>query len=488
MSINDTIAQQAETLVVETMEEKEPELDLRKGTPQHNLLVAPHIPVVSKIVEQNNLADHKRTTTDWSTLDIEEADSRAALLFTERNHGSYSKGPVRLKFRSPQAVNLTTASEVTQDDLIYHPIADVALEPEDLTRDATLGFYYADLQIVADQVGSKYDAIAGATFEVGELTGTPDFIEAIATGPIQNGLDDETNPELFERSRKGQFTRNLINSPSVHAVLRDPKAFGGVIRDLLVVGMQEPEMKRDLKRIIDAELGPISLHLGNHSDIYVQTPITRKAIEIVVPASENVIDLSAYRALLKIHSVSIKDQPDVTVFYSLLKQDVKTRYSAIDPVELFVDPAAQERTLILDVSYAPDVVTINDFVNGPEYRLSLANVLVRSFVPVWLYANIYVDGGVGKTNEAGRLIGQYVQGLKGESGIVLSRVTDKIHEADIALVHQDFELSAQLYFPDGELLEWDADTVLSIPDRLDKGVTARICRFIAEGVLITPLS
>lgn len=487
MAINDIIQAQAEEFIVNAVKSRHPELDLRPGTPQYDIHVLPYLPIVMDIVEQNKLAERKRTPVNPEDLTTEEADAQAEKFFVSRKKGTPSIGTVRVKLKEPVDVALTTDNVLTQDKkFTYHPVAPITLAAGQMAKEATLGYYYFDVPAQAASSGEEYDALVGTTFTVDAFEGDPNFIEAIAASPFLGGNSDESNTELLDRARKGQTVRNFVNPTSTEFRLNEQ--FKGLISRMQVIGYQEPEMRRDLKAIVDPKLGSIKIHMGNHTDIYVQTPIVRQTFEIDVPAGESVIDLAPYRALLKIHSVSDKANPEEVMFYALMNERPEVRYSAIDEIKLFVDPALGGRTILVDMSYAPDVVAINNFINSPEEHVSLANLLVRYFHPVWLSANIYVDGLSGRENEARREINKYLGKLTGNDLLVVSRITDAIHDAQVGSIHQDFDVTANIYFGDGEFMELTSETVLEIPNRYDKGFSQRIATYVNEGIILTALS
>lgn len=487
MAINDTIQAQAEELIVAAVKARFPEIDLRPGTPQYDLHVLPYLAVVTSLVEQIQRAERKRTPIDPAELTDEEADAHAQKFFVERHEGSPSVGTVRAKFKEPFDARVATDSAISQDDkFTYHPTMEVAVAAGQMAKEPTLGYYYFDIPAEADENGEDYDALVGTTFKIDAFDGDPNFIEAIASSPFIGGKSGESNEDLLARARKGQTVRNFVNPTSIETRLNEK--FPGIISRMQVIGYQEPEMRRDLKSIVDPMLGNIKIHLGNHTDIYVQTPIIRRTFEIEVPAGEAILDLSEYRALLKIHSVTDKSAPDDVLFYALVDQDPATRYSAIDEVKLLIDPAFGGRTILVDMSYAPDVVTLNDYVNGPDEHITLANLLVRYLHPVWLSANIYVDGVVGRENDVRRAINKYIGTVSGNDLLVVSKITDAIHDANVGSVHQDFDVTANIHFGNGEFLELSSETVLEIPNRYEWGFSQRIAAFINEGIVITALS
>lgn len=485
-TINDVILAQAEDFIQEAVGARYPELDLRKGTPQWDLLVNPHLPIIAEIVSRLNDADRRKSLLGFSEMTDTELDARGAAYFVPRNEGDIASGSIRLKFNARRDVSITVGVDILQGDLVYHPVVDVARADTALAEDPALGFFYVDMIIQAAEAGSAYDTTVGTKFTIAQFDGDPTFIEAIATGPIQGGLDTEDAETYYGRIVDSQTVRNLVSDRSTSAVLL--AEFKGVVKKILVIGYQDPEMRRDLMRVVDATLNQtISFHRGGHTDVYVHTPTVRQAVEFVVP-TDLTIDLASYRAVLKIHSVTLKDDPTTQPFYQLVDGDVLTRYSALDPVKLVIDPAAAGQTIVVDMSCAPDVIAIHEFVNSPEQRLTNADMLVRHFYPAWVSMNAFVEGAAGKETGILKAIGTYLDQLTGEESLVVSKVTDAMHQEDIIGVHQDYEATVQVYFGDGEEVEVSSAIAVDLPNRPDKGFSPRLAVFIPEGVSITPLS
>jgi hypothetical protein len=486
--LNDVILAQAKDLMVTALKELAPEMDLSEGTPQYDLFINPLQSLVAAIVEQNNAVEARRNAAQdqWASLTTAEADAEAALKFTERFKGGKSVGSVRIKFKKAVDLRLNPGNIVKAGDRVYHPFEAVAIAGTSLARDPILGYYYADFVIQADQNGSAYDMPAGEAVVIDSYANDDNVLESLTSGPVQGGFDDETNVEMYQRVQRNQTTRNLVSALAIEAVLKE--RYSTIIRRLQVVGYQEPEMLRDRVSFVDTTLNvPLTLNLGGNTDVYVQTPIVRQTVEVFLPAGESEIDLAPYRAVLKIHGVRDKDEPTATPFYAMINWDPKLRYSALDPLKLYVDPGLGGRTLQLDMSYAPDVVTINDFCQSAPVRLTCANLLVRYFHPVWLSANIYAQGAVGLEVEIAQAINGYLATVTGDDPVVVSKLTEAIHSVGTAMVFQDFELTAEVQLSGGPPTTTNTATTLNVAANYDRGFSARVALYINEGIRVTAI-
>jgi hypothetical protein len=486
VAVSDIINSQAEELMVSVITKAHPGLDLRPTTPQYDVYIRPLLPLFSDILARLADAERKSTPLNYDQLTPAEMRAKAAREEVAVSEGHAATGSVRVKLTQPAPISLSPASTITINGQIYHPHGVVVLPATALELDAVLGFYYADFIVDASGVGTAYNAPIGTPVAIDAFAGNANLIESVVSAGIEGGREPDTNREIYDNIVLAKNQRNLVNPPSTEGVIR--RQFPGLIGRLLVVGAQDPEMLRDLVDIVDPTLGTIQLHWGNHVDVYVQTPIVRQAIEVAVPSNATTVDLSAYRAVLKIHSVSIKNQPGAHPYYALGAIDPRTRFSAQDPAVLVIDPAVAGQTLVIDLSYAPDVVAIQAFVDSPEQRLTGAVMLVRYFHPVFASANIYVEGASGKIAAADVAIDRYLAGISGSDLLVVSRLTDAIHSAGISLVHQDYDVTLDITFGDGTFATFSSSTGVALPNRYDKGFSQRVSVLVDDGIQLSALS
>lgn len=486
-TISELIRDQAETLIIEAIKAQDPSIDLRPGTPQYDLYINPFLQVVAEIVERLVAAETKRTPLNFDEMSDEEMDAYGQRYFIERIDGTQARGTVRLKFLQATRLVLSTASNLTTaDGLVFNPVNDVDIPAAFMQLDPSTRQYTADVPVIAAATGPEYRLSVGATLAVEGYTGTTGFVECIVRAPFTDGVAREGNESYYNRIIKSLTVRNLINPISTETVLLEN--FAGTIERMRVIGFQEPEMRRDLVTTIDPTLGPITFHRGNHTDIFVKTPLKRELVTYDLAAGQQIIDLTGKAPVLKVHSVSVEGDPTANPFWVLVENSVETRYSAIDGTKIFIDPAVSNRRIVVDMTWAPDVKVVHDFVNDPLRRLTLANLIVRYFHPVWVSANIYVEGGADKETAMATAVQGYLDTLTGTDDLVVSRLTDALHTAGATLVHQDYDITTEVTYGDGERSEKTDALRIRLDERTDKGFSRRVATFINEGIIITPLS
>lgn len=490
MAVTDLIAlQDAEAFIVATLTARDPSLDLRAGTPQYDIYVRPFISLVADILDRVAAAERKRTLLNFTDLTTDEADAMAARYFTYRFPGSKATGSIRVKFLARQAFSMATTSPIIVNDLSYLPVTDLNVLASDLKYDEVEKVYYYDFYVEAEEIGPDYAVTAGTPVSIPTLDG-PNLASAIVSSSINGGQAAESNQSLYSRVQRNQVVKNLVSSLSIEAVLKEQ--FPTIIQSILVVGHQEPEMLRDAIDVMDPVMGRTEIHVGGHVDVYLRTPMVRESIEFKVSPEASLVNLEAYHPVLKIHSVKIKGQEDSSPYWELVAQDPRYRYSAEDQSALFIDPGAAETTIVVDMTYAPDIKRIHNYCQSDAVRLTLANLLVRHKVPVWLSGNIYVEGATGLQDEMGAAVAAYLQGLGPDQPVIVSKMTEAIHLTGARVVQQDYEIHAQAVLGNGEVIEFADDVAIHINSselqgNIFKGLSARNSFFVDEGILITNL-
>lgn len=491
MAVTDVVLRQAEQFLVEAITANYPVtsgdvLDLRPGTPQYDLFIRPQLPVVAQIIDRLNAAERKVTLLNATELTTTELNAVGDRFFVARDVGNTAAGSIRIKFTLPTTVTLTTSDVFTQASLTYRPTADVSIPASEMLHDAVLDYYYAQFSIAAAEIGTAYSASIGTVFTSPVYDGDTNVIEIVAVTPMFGGKDTEDATAYSERIRLAPVVANLVNRRAIGKVLG--VQFAGSISRLLVVGYQEPEMLRDRISVVDQVAGNVTLAVGGHTDIYVKTPLVRDTLEIFVAAGQSIVDLSAYLAVLKVHSVKVKDKPTVSPFFRLQNSTGALRYSALDTVELFVDPGLTDEVIQVDISYAPDVPIIHAFVNSTENRIVGSNTLVRYFHPIWVGGTVYAQGlTTDQTNGAVVNIEVYLDSLVNGEQLAVSQITAAVYAAGALNVLQDYEIVAQVLYGDGTILDTSSSFILAVTDNLPKAFSQRTACFINEAITVQPL-
>jgi hypothetical protein len=212
------------------------------------------------------------------------SDAVAAILsnwFVNVKNGGFARGVLNIFFSRKQDYLLPGNNRFLYDRAraffpdVTDPTQTIVIPASSLTpvlaaSGVVTGYVYRQ-RVVAAKTGTTYN-VAPATWQGGRqfsqyVTNISSQIE------FTGGRDRETSEEAIDRAGTAIAVRNLINSRSVDATLRD--RFSELVR-LTVIGMGDPEMQRDRK--VEIASG-IDLHVGGHFDVYLELPRTTVTFE-----------------------------------------------------------------------------------------------------------------------------------------------------------------------------------------------------------------
>lgn len=143
-----------------------------------------------------------------------------------------------------------------------------------LAADGSITAYQFSLNVVASKTGADFNVAAG-NWKSG--TNFSPFANRIFTlTKASGGKGRETVSEAIVRSNSAIAVRNLINERSLNATLRERYS---ILNRMVVVGMGDPEMQRDLKLEVATAF---KLHVGGHYDVYLELPRVQRTFEGVL--------------------------------------------------------------------------------------------------------------------------------------------------------------------------------------------------------------
>jgi len=145
-----------------------------------------------------------------------------------------------------------------------------------IDSDGSVLDYEFKIPLVAVATGVAYNVAPGLFSSFDRFNPYVTHIENTTT--YSGGKGPETVDEILERAPTAVSVRNLINDRSIEATLEDN--FDG-IEAILVVGMGEPEMQRDVVPTIAPNL---RFHVGGSVDIYLRTSLVETSFTGAVGA------------------------------------------------------------------------------------------------------------------------------------------------------------------------------------------------------------
>lgn len=285
---------EAEQLAVTVLEAAYPTLDLRSGSGLYDIVVRPTatlLAMIGKSSEQFITDNRIDGITDETSTDV--VDSLLSNFFIERNSGQKAQVLVRVKFATTLPTDSVTVSSSTyfSSDNVnkYIPITTYYLtKNQELTLYTSISesYWYADILCESETEGTQYNIPGGTEFTFFSIP-DPYFIGAVCLSVVQQSINTETNTEFVARAPEAISTRNLINNVSIPARLNQEFNY---IKDIAVSGYGDYEQYRDYKEIPSAIPGRvIPFHIGGHVDVYVNTPIVKRNVQVTTDSAGRVI-------------------------------------------------------------------------------------------------------------------------------------------------------------------------------------------------------
>jgi hypothetical protein len=201
--------------------------------------------------------------------------------FIKRKAGGFARGLVFVEVSKRQDYLISGNHRFSYDrDHVFYPdVTDpsqtIIVKASDLipvlTVDGTVQGYQFSQRVIAARTGADFNVAPGTW--AGGTTFSPFAVRVFSATKFEGGKGRETTTELIARSETATSTRNLINTRSIDATLRDKFT---TINRMLVVGMGDPEMQRDMK--VELATGS-KIHVGGHYDVYLELPRVQAVFE-----------------------------------------------------------------------------------------------------------------------------------------------------------------------------------------------------------------
>jgi len=292
IEISATDVSDATTFLEELLTESIPNGRFTKGTALRDLVINALAFIFAQIRKDNgdvkamqslltapNLATGGDVDRDRAVTNA--VDAILSNWFLTRKSGFFARGLLTIQVAKKQDYLLPGNNRFLFDrnrafypDVI-DPTQTVIITAADLravqAADGTVTGYTFQQRVIAARTGAAYNVppttwLAGRQFSP--------FVQKIFSVELfGGGKNQETSTEAIARSNNAIAVRNLINPRSLSATLREKYSN---IRNMVSIGMGEPEMQRDLK--VETASG-INLHVGGFFDVYLDLPRTTTTFE-----------------------------------------------------------------------------------------------------------------------------------------------------------------------------------------------------------------
>jgi hypothetical protein len=235
---------------------------------------------------QSLLTVQQIQTTD-PDLDRSVSQATDAILsnwFINRNMGIFARGMIFIQVTKRQDYIVPGNYRFMYDRtrVFYPDVIDgtqnVVIRSDELLPvigvDGIVNGYQFSLRVIAARTGADYNVEPGiwqdgATFSAYAT-------RVLSSTKFENGKGRESTQDLIARSGTAITVRNLINTRSIEATLREKFGLTG---RMLVTGMGDPEMQRDRKVDLSAQS---ALHVGGHFDVFMELPRVQETFEGVI--------------------------------------------------------------------------------------------------------------------------------------------------------------------------------------------------------------
>lgn len=249
-----------------------PSLASEEGSAVSDMLINPSRPLVSaygRVLQQMKL-DQNFVNLDLMT--DAGVDGLLSNFFLERRGGGYSVGTGRVYFSSPTFVSFTSVVRFgTGTGLEFFPTTPQTVTADQMALNRQGSMYYVDVLLRAEEPGSEYD------IDIGELTtvyGIDGVVRVTNLFKFEGGIHRETNEEVVVRADRALVERSLTCNRGIFTRLMD--LYTDSLRNVVVVGMGDPEMQRDILvgegegRLVSSGhslvIGNFALHFGMFED------------------------------------------------------------------------------------------------------------------------------------------------------------------------------------------------------------------------------
>ena len=230
------------TFISDRMAQAFPDIANQEEDGVTDLLNKPATLLWDPIVRENTRVKQNLSFKDPSSMTTDEADSLGANFFSTRKRGALARGPGRILFSSAQHVSVTPANFFTsKTGLHFFPTETQRIRTDEMILNVTSdGLYYFDVNTIAEKAGVQYNIGPDELISVSNL---PSATKVTNTRKFRSGVTEEDAQTFISRTKQELTERSLVTLRGVAAKL--VTGFPEIDR-LNVVGMNDPEMQRDI--------------------------------------------------------------------------------------------------------------------------------------------------------------------------------------------------------------------------------------------------
>lgn len=229
--------------VTQILREKFPNLDLSRGSANYQQLILPVSTILQPFRDRSNTVKRNQSMLNYQLMDDDEMDRKAANFFVERGLGARAFGSQRVFFGEVQSVYVDESALFLDDsDRRWRPVVPIALSAIEMGSNVVSETqeYFVDVPVVSEADGEEYRAEAGQVNRVVNVAGA---VRTTNLADYFSGIDPQTNTELFVAIAQAITNRDLVKEGAIITVIKENFT---TVRDVIPIGMGDPEMTRDV--------------------------------------------------------------------------------------------------------------------------------------------------------------------------------------------------------------------------------------------------
>lgn len=519
-----------ESQMISLIRESRPELDLRVGTAIRDILVrtsAQSSGVMSKDI------DDLRATMSFKLLEENPdlatdavVESLASNYGVVRREGVSASGYAAIYFLRDEEVIIPSGYRLRRGSYEYETTqlwkirsAPSASNELPLYTDEN-GVPFAIIPMSAIDSGSATNVQAGETMEL--LDNTVLLVNSAESySDISGGRDQETVEELLQRISEALSHRELTSQAAISVRLKNEYP---VVDDVIVTGFGDEEQLRDKHNVF-------GVAIGSRIDAWVKTftepermTLIKRATKVsdgaytftltpdevgviykiaAVTSPESIITadgsnrptvgsypFTEQRNLYNSSGIShdISSDPDLAIIETAYTRWQSTTVTVTDVGAVGgTEPYPAELDLRVDVYVAPQIDTIQAYLDDADNRNKEADILVRGAIPAFVELSIPIyrkSSAVLDLDAMRTAVTDYVNDKNLGDDLTLSQLASVLHQYDILKVgttDEDLIMTATIRAADGSELTLSGSE-LRIQDVRDaqKQVTADTTVFVAD--------
>lgn len=423
-----------ENMILQVLKDYYPDLDVGPGTPFYEMVIRPNAFLWTKHTDGMRELLAANTFSDPTNMQQADMDRLMTRYFQTRKVGVTVYGTVRLILNTYQGYTISAGTMFqASNNRTYYTTDDLVLSASELVGSAK-GGYVVDIGVESQYTGGTYNAKANEAVTPPNSLST--FVTRcyFATDTTDGGITED-NPTFYSRVKNSMSLQNLTTYKGVQSLLRTK--FN--LTDLVVVGLRDPEMKRDIYELPTAT-GVVSVHRGGMADFYV-----RNDPYVLVSGYQAPLGFPYYYngASMAIDGDSLMEQWNAL---NITGVNIDMRGSVYETLPLSIQTSMTTLT--------SSILEIQKFVSDINYEAIHSDNIVKQQWPIVVTASFSISDSSGATAAAlaKSAASSYINGLTGSNAPQVDTLIAAVKAAGVKKINLPITLSAY-YLKEDAMIE-----------------------------------